>query len=170
MKNKVEHETSGIGALMLLIGWIIGLALLGFLIHQVFFAPKDIDINRTVAGTTITIYRDADQHFRIDGNIDGATANFLIDTGATFIAIPESIAKQARLKKGRAVNARTAGGISKAYYTKIKMLQLGPYKFKNVSAMILTELGNECLLGMNILKRFESRQDGEKLELTLSIR
>ncbi len=142
--------------------------MVAFFVHKSMFASKPPTINQNNAGTQITLYRDYDSHFRIDGSINGIAVTFLIDTGSTSIAVPEVVAKAAGLIRLATVQSLTANGTAIGYFTRIKLLSLGPLEFENISATIIPTMGaGEVLLGMNILSKFDIQQDSSTLTLTV---
>ena len=88
------------------------------------------------------------------------------DTGATDVAIPETIADQANLKKGVARVAVTANGSVNVYSTKIGELTLGNISLEDISASITPSMfNNTILLGMSALKEIDFSQVGSTLTL-----
>lgn len=101
-------------------------------------------------------------HYRVDGQINGEAVSFLLDTGATQVAIPSQVARDLGLQAGAAVQIRTANGIATAHRTRLERLQLGDIVLHDVSALIAPGMdGDEILLGMSALKHLEfSQRDG----------
>jgi aspartyl protease family protein len=116
----------------------------------------------SVASKALRVRRGFDGHYRIDGAINGVPVRFMIDTGATTVAVPESVAMRAELPRGRSYQTRTANGTARAFDSRIDRLQVGPISLRNVRAGIATGLrGDEVLLGMSVLSRLEfSQRDG----------
>ncbi len=106
-------------------------------------------------------------HYRVSGEINGVSAHFLIDTGATSLAIPESLAKEANLDKKYRVSVSTANGMTEGYFTRVNELVVGPFKLKNVAAIIMPDRARTVLLGMNVLKKLNFNQSNGKLILNL---
>jgi aspartyl protease family protein len=63
-------------------------------------------------------------HFVSSGQINGQTVQFLLDTGATDVAIPAKVADTLRLKRGMPVTVNTANGRSEGFRTMIDRLQV----------------------------------------------
>jgi aspartyl protease family protein len=105
-------------------------------------------------------------HYVAGGKVNGVPVTFLLDTGATDVAVPESIALQAGLERGNASFAATANGIVTVYSTRINELVLGNIVLKDINASITTSMvGNTILLGMSALKQIEFTQRGTTLTL-----
>ena len=71
-------------------------------------------------------------HYLANGRINGRLVTFLLDTGATQVAIPGRMANLLGVEPGPAVQVRTASGIATAYRTEIAELQLGDIRLYNV--------------------------------------
>ncbi|MCL4408828.1 retropepsin-like aspartic protease family protein [Aliidiomarina haloalkalitolerans] len=101
-------------------------------------------------------------HYLANGRINGRLVTFLLDTGATQVAIPGRMANLLGVEPGPAVQVRTASGIATAYRTEIAELQLGDIRLYNVAATIVPDYDSEhILLGMSALRSLEfTQRDG----------
>lgn len=116
----------------------------------------------------VTLLRNKYGHYVASGEINNQAVVFLLDTGATLVAIPEHIADQLGLQKGASFLSETANGSSVSYRTTINKLSLGDIVMTNVPASISSGMKfDEILLGMSFLKHLKMTQQGK--ELTLSI-
>jgi len=107
-------------------------------------------------------------HYVASGEINDLPVEFLLDTGATLVAIPEHIAKQLNLKKGQAFQSQTANGSSQSYATTIDRLALGDIVMTNVRASISSGMEfDEILLGMSFLKHLHLNQQGNQLKISM---
>jgi aspartyl protease family protein len=111
---------------------------------------------------SLSIPRDARGHFQTEGRIDGQRIDFMVDTGASVIALNEKSAARFGLRPQRGdYNAivTTANGTIKAARTRLAMVELGGLVVRDVDAMVLPdEALSENLLGLSFLsklKRFE---------------
>lgn len=166
MQTNNEAQPKLLGSILLIIGWIIAIALLGYLYHKSIYAAKPAVFNVDTDVIKITIHRQRDGHFRIPAFINGKKIVFLIDTGATKTALAQSIAKEIGLSFDYPVKAYTANGEVAAFLTQINFIDIGPLKLQNVSAIILLDLHDQGLLGMNVLKQFTMTQHEDIMELT----
>ena len=115
------------------------------------------------AGTrSLSIPRDARGHFQAEGRIDGQRISFMVDTGASVIALNEKSAARFGLRPQRGdynATVSTANGTIKAARTRLAMVELGGLVVRDVEAMVLPdEALSENLLGLSFLsklKRFE---------------
>src|SRR3546814_19050784 len=80
-------------------------------------------------------------HFVASGQINGQPVDFMLDTGATDVAIPQELAARLKLEKGFGVTLSTANGLSEGYRTRIDRLQLGDIVLREVRALVEPGLG-----------------------------
>ncbi len=114
----------------------------------------------------IVLQRNAYGHYVSNGTINDQKVVFLLDTGASDIAIPEALAGNLGLTKNRRIVVRTANGNARAYRTRLTSVGIGDIKLYDLNATILTNMpGDEILLGMNFLKHFEITQKGKTLTI-----
>lgn len=117
----------------------------------------------------VRILRDSKGHFRTSGTINGRTISFLVDTGATSVAMSESHARQIGLnykKDGTPAKALTASGESAAYQIQLKSVSVGGIRKQNVRAIVVKGNGpGEVLLGMSFLKGLDMNNQGNLMVL-----
>ena len=111
----------------------------------------------------VVLQRSRSGHYLAEGKINGQPLVFLIDTGATDVAIAEKTARAMGLEFGPRIRIMTAAGPANAWATRLDRVSLGGLELNNVRATITPGLGDEVLLGMSFLKHFSLRQEGEKL-------
>jgi aspartyl protease family protein len=126
---------------------------------------RKVDPVERVAHTglrSLSIPRDARGHFETEGRIDGQRIGFMVDTGASVIALNETSAARFGLRPSRGdynATVTTANGTIKAARTRIAMVDIGGLVVRDVDAMVLPdEALSENLLGLSFLsklKRFE---------------
>lgn len=107
----------------------------------------------------VTVSQGPQGHYNVAGKINGQSVKFVVDTGATDIAIPMSVAKKLGLPLGRRINTITANGYGVAYETTISSIELGGIKMNGFSASVTEGLvGDTALLGMSFLSRTKVMQ------------
>ena len=171
MKNKNQRDfISRAGLTMTVVAWLIFLAILFGLFD--YLSSQRNNPNQNIVTTInglqkeIILQRNAYGHYVSSGTINNHQVVFLLDTGASNIAIPESVAAEIGLNKGHAIVIRTANGNVKAYRTHLNSVAIGNIKLYDLNATILTNMtGKEILLGMNFLKHFEIIQKGKYLTI-----
>lgn len=120
------------------------------------------------SGSSVILKRNRAGHYVAPGEINGVDVDFLLDTGATYVAVPEAIAEKAGLIKGPVTESMTANGVVSSWLTEIDEVRLGPIVQRNVRASILPGMaGDEVLLGMSFLQHLKLEQRGDTLKITL---
>jgi aspartyl protease family protein len=111
---------------------------------------------------SLSIPRDARGHFETEGRIDGQRIAFMVDTGASVVALNESSASRFGLRPAPSdyrATVTTANGTVKAAPTRLAMVDVGGLVVRDVDAMVLPdEALSENLLGLSFLsklRRFE---------------
>lgn len=113
----------------------------------------------------VVLQRDRSGHYLAEGEIDGHAVVFLVDTGATDVAVSERTARAMGLEFGPRITVMTAAGPAAAWRTRLRRVSLGSLSLDNVRATITPGLGREALLGMSFLQYFSLRQEGDRLVL-----
>lgn len=124
--------------------------------------------NGQSVGKTLRVAMAEDGHFWVRGQINGADARFLIDSGATTNALSVETARNAGLvlDDGFPVVLNTANGPVRAQRTRIERLNVGPLGAKDMAAVVSPAFGETNLLGMNFLSSLRSwRVEGRVLVL-----
>lgn len=108
-----------------------------------------------------SIARNGDGHFYVEAYVNNTKIKFLIDTGASDVALTISDAKALRYDLTKLNYSRsysTANGMVKAAPVILKRFQIGSKIFENVNAHISSGNGalDISLLGMAAISRFKS--------------
>ncbi|WP_164521421.1 retropepsin-like aspartic protease family protein [Iodobacter ciconiae] len=106
-------------------------------------------------GQELILQRSRDGHFRLNGSINGQPVVLLIDTGATTVTVGAALAERLQLKVGQPFISQTANGEVEGYQSRLDQLLFGPFEFKALTVGVVPQLGDEVLLGMNVIKRFD---------------
>jgi aspartyl protease family protein len=115
----------------------------------------------------VTLAADPRGHFLADASVNGNPLRFLVDTGATTIALPASDAVRLGLdyRKGARGAARTANGIVPVYRVNLDSVKLGSIELTAVEAIVIEQGLDMALLGMSFLNRVEMKRDGHTMVL-----
>lgn len=116
------------------------------------------------AGDVLRLPRSADGHYFVDGMVDEEPVRFMIDTGATRVALPATLARRLGYYQGREVTVRTAGGEATGSEFKVRRIRFGPFVADDVTVVALIDLETP-LLGMSLLQSVDLRQSAAGLEL-----
>jgi aspartyl protease family protein len=116
---------------------------------------------------SVTLSAGAGGHFITDGQINGGAIRFMVDTGASTIAIPASDAIRLRIdyKKGRRGTTQTAAGPAEVFLVRLDSVRVGDIEVQNVEAVVIERGLDIALLGNSFLNRMEMRRDGATMTL-----
>jgi aspartyl protease family protein len=155
------------GVLMLTIGWLAIIGMVWWAVAE--WESREANPNRALTvgpGGEVVLQRNRAGHFLADGEVNGRKVTFLLDTGATFIAVPGAIARDLGLKLGPPVSLQTAAGPAAGYPTRLESVRVAGIEMRDMAAVVSEGLEpGTVLLGMNFLKRLEMTQKGEQLVL-----
>jgi aspartyl protease family protein len=113
----------------------------------------------------VVLQRGRNGHYVAEGEINGQPVKFLVDTGATDVAISEKTARAMGLDFGPRIRVMTAAGPVGAWVTRLDRVRLGSLELTDVRATITPGLNDAALLGMSFLKHFNMQQDGDNLRI-----
>lgn len=113
---------------------------------------------------TLLLPRAANGHYFVDGTVDGEAVRFLVDTGASRIAVPMTLARRLGYYQGREVVVNTASGQTTGSEFKVKRITFGPFSAEDVTVVAMMNLETP-LLGMSLLQSIELRQTPAGLEM-----
>lgn len=164
------NDQTKTGKVMLYAAWlgVLGLLTLAFGVWEKDrFNPNSQPTSHSEGNIkTVILQRNAFNHYLSSGKINGDEVLFLLDTGATDVAIPGLLAKKLGLKKGASGYATTAAGRVQVFRSHIDTLEIGNIRLNNVRASINPSMdGEEILLGMSALGQLRFTQQGDILEL-----
>ncbi|MQT26606.1 TIGR02281 family clan AA aspartic protease [Pseudomonas helleri] len=155
----------GMGRVFMIVAWCAGL----YLATQFFgrWEQRQDNPNTDVISQQgegfieVKLLANVQGHLVASGRMNNVPVEFLLDTGATDVAVPLDLAEQLALPKGAPVTLSTANGRAQGYRTQIDRLQLGAIVLRNVRAVAAPGLeGEQVLLGMSALNKLEFTQRG----------
>lgn len=117
----------------------------------------------------VRIYPSPRGMYDVLGSINGRPVRFLVDTGATSVAMNRREAKRLGidyLVSGEPGFSSTASGIAKTYRVRLKKVRVGEIELNNVQGAVIDgDFPTEVLLGLSFLNRLNMQRDGRVLEL-----
>lgn len=126
------------------------------------------DLSAGNSGSSVTLTADERGHYVTMGQVNGGTVQFLVDTGATSIALPSAEARRLGINylNGQRGFTQTANGRAAAYRITLDTVKVGDITLHAVEAVVLEGDGLKiALLGMSFLNRTEMKRDGQALTL-----
>ena len=90
---------------------------------------------------------------------------FMLDTGATGVALSESLARRLGVTGRGSGQVSTANGVTQAQLAQLDVLAFGGWTFEDVPAFIMPQMDDEVLLGMQVLRHFRWHQEAGVLRL-----
>ena len=120
------------------------------------------------ARQSVTLSADTRGHYFADGAINGRPVRFVVDTGASVVALPASDAVRLGLdyRKGPVALTKTAGGIVPVYKVRLDSVRLGAIEITAVDGVVIEQGLDIALLGMSFLNRVEMKNEGQLMTLT----
>ncbi|RMX02739.1 TIGR02281 family clan AA aspartic protease [Allofranklinella schreckenbergeri] len=161
--------------------WLAWMAVIGvlYLFMQNMFARPSVFIAE--AGE-LQLPRQRDGHFYVEGAINRTPVIFMIDTGASLVAISEATARAAGLEGGAPRTFATAGGTRQGRVQRADAISLGApggFVLRDIEVGIGLEMGSSgrqrqkgqrgqtshALLGQNVLRHFHITIAGDTMRL-----
>ena len=120
-----------------------------------------------VRGNRIVLTESSGGHFMATGQINGRAAQFMVDTGATFVAMSTQDAERVGVnyKAGQPVRMATANGDSVGYRLKLNSVRVGDVEVYEVDAVVITQPMPFMLLGNSFLSRFQMKRENSLMTL-----
>jgi aspartyl protease family protein len=118
-------------------------------------------------GSKIVLNASSGGHFLTQGQINGRAVQFMVDTGATSVAM--GVAEAERLginyRAGQLAKGNTANGVVTVYQVKLASVRVGDVEVYDVDASILPAQGPQVLLGNSFLGRFQMTRFNDQMVL-----
>ena len=118
---------------------------------------------------SIVVARDGRGHFQVDARVDGRRMDFVVDTGASHIALRESTAARLGIHptpRDYTIKTSTANGVVAAAPVRLNMVEVGGIVVRDVTGFVLPDQAlGENLLGMSFLSRVKWSHDRGKLTI-----
>ncbi|ADE17006.1 aspartyl protease-like protein (plasmid) [Nitrosococcus halophilus Nc 4] len=163
-----------IGAGLVGAGWLVILGLLALLFQYVLDMWNNPNQNPALTATAegmqeVVLKRNRQGHYVVTGRINHQEVVFMLDTGATIVVVPETLAKDLGLVRGTPHTSKTASGVITGYRTMLDSVDIGGIVLRNIRASINPFAPDpQVLLGMSALSRLEFAQQGDILMLRKS--
>lgn len=168
-----ERTIRNLGLGMTIAAWLVVMLMFTLLFTNIL--SQQHNPNRQLQGSIrddgvreTIINRNHYGHYVSSGMINRQAVVFLLDTGASDVSIPQSVAERLGLQRGAEIRYQTANGIITGYATRLDSITVGTITLHNIRASINPYMdGNEILLGMSFLRHLELVQRNNTLTLRL---
>ena len=119
------------------------------------------------ADGALVIPRGSDGHFRVAGSINGQPVWFMVDTGASLIAVTDALAQRAGLTGGETTQFRTANGVRQGRIVAAQSVVVGSFVVSGlrVGTGYTGEAVGDALLGQNVLQHFDVQMQRDRMVL-----
>ncbi len=164
----MAENTQGIGKSMLAAAWVLALLLLTWLFNGGLDSgtPQPATRRDGQGRVEVVLTRNPYGHYVSAGMINGQPVEFMVDTGASLVVVPQAMVAQLNLTTGPAFTATTASDTVTFYATRLDSVRIGDIELLDVRAGINPYAENqEVLLGMSFLRYLEFSQQGNELRL-----
>jgi len=118
-------------------------------------------------GNRIVLNASSGGHFLSGGAINGRTVQFMVDTGATTIAMGAADADRLGIdyRKGQLGRSETANGNVTVYKVKLSSVRVGEVEVYDVDAVVMPNAAGHVLLGNSFLTRFQMTRTNDQMVL-----
>ncbi|RQO56178.1 TIGR02281 family clan AA aspartic protease [Variovorax sp. KBW07] len=118
-------------------------------------------------GNRIVLPADSRGHFMTQGTINGRAVTFMLDTGATSIALSAADAQRIGLdySKAQRVQMSTANGVTVGHRLRLQSVRVGDVEVYDIDAIVSPEPMPFVLLGNSFINRFSMRRDADQMVL-----
>ncbi|RNL61841.1 retropepsin-like aspartic protease family protein [Zhongshania marina] len=126
-------------------------------------------IYREPARAGVSLHKNNNKEYRTRVTINGRSADAVVDTGATSVAMSSRHAEQLGIayKNGTATAVATAGGVKKAFGITLGRVDVGDIKTQQIAAVVIEgEHPHVILLGMSFLEHIDLQERDNILVLT----
>ena len=119
--------------------------------------PARISPAADARSRSVVIARNAQGHFDVDGRVNGRRIDFVVDTGASVVALTARDAARLGIHPSRnafAADVKTANGTVRAAPARLDVVQIGSLELRDVTALVLPDDAlSDNLLGLSFLSR-----------------
>lgn len=112
---------------------------------------------------TLRLTQQANGHYLSAGSVNGFPMTFMVDTGASLVAISSDVAARAHVGQCTPRTFSTANGQVQGCVAMVPELTFGSLRLNNIEVAVMPNMSAEGLLGMNFLRRFRVQQANDTL-------
>lgn len=171
MSKEQKDFSTRAGKWMIVLSWVVALGLLTLLFSNVLDKKhnpnQQVQTHQLADGSKQVVLKSSRfGHYLVTGKINDKKVVFLVDTGASFVSIPEKVANRIGLTRGVPVIANTANGEITVYATILDSINIGEITLYDIRADINPYMnGEEILLGMSFLRGLSVTHENGQLTI-----
>ena len=130
-------------------------------------SPASLGERGQASSGRISLPADSGGHFMASGSINGRPVQFMVDTGASSVALGVNDAERIGLpwRAGQTVRIGTANGVVQGWRIKLASVRIGDVEIYEVDAVVTPQALPFVLLGNSYLSRFQMRRDNDLMVL-----
>lgn len=141
---------------------------IGHPVHQSLEIKRENNVPSLLVSSpgSMSLRADSRGHYSVKGYIDDLPTNFLVDTGASNVAISRELANKLKITDCTPSLHHTANGNVMGCTAVVKQISFGIFAVQDVTVAILPKLTTESLLGMGVLRKFKLSQQDDYLKIS----
>ncbi|WP_404299577.1 TIGR02281 family clan AA aspartic protease [Alicycliphilus denitrificans] len=127
-----------------------------------------VSVGSSGAGQRVVLKADARGHFVSSGQINGRVMQYMVDTGASTVAIGRPDAQRMGLQfeqEGQSVMMHTANGMAQGWRLRLDSVRVGDVELRGVDAIVTPQPMPYVLLGNSFLREFQMSRNGDEMVL-----
>ena len=126
-----------------------------------------VSVGGSGASRRVVLTPDGRGHYLQQGQINGRTAMFMVDTGASTVAMGQADAERMDIdfRKGKSVGFRTANGSAQGWQVKLDSVRLGGIELFGIDAIVTPQPMPYVLLGNSFLSEVHMTRDAQQMVL-----
>jgi len=160
MRSIIGLAAVALAAAVLVPRYLMQHATVASVVPTTIAAHSDTPVEPNLGNTrTIVVAPDSHGHFRVDGRVDARPMDFVVDTGATMVALTARDAEMLGIHPAASdytIAVSTANGTARAAPVTLNKVEIGSVTIRDVAAMVMPENAlSENLLGMTFLSRLQ---------------
>ena len=126
-----------------------------------------VSVGSRTGGRRVVLMADARGHFINTGMINGTRMQYMVDTGASTVAIGKPDADRMGLQytKGQPVQMNTANGVAQGWLIRLDSVRIGDVEVYGVEAVVTPQSMPYVLLGNSLLGAFQMTRTNDQLVL-----
>ena len=130
-------------------------------------APVSVGARGASGGGRIVLAGDSRGHFISQGQINGQPMQFMVDTGATTVAIGQPDAQRMGLnyQGGQPVRMNTANGVTQGWRLRLDSVRIGDVQVQGIEATVTAQALPYVLLGNSFLTQFQMTRNHDRMVL-----